>query len=51
MPGLLYVDDFVLCGEWEEDLRIIVGFFIEVCLKVSAGKSKVILLGGVEGLE
>ena len=31
LPGLLYVDDLVLCGESEEDLRAIVGRFIEVC--------------------
>ena len=23
LPGLLYADDLVLCGEWEEDLRAI----------------------------
>ena len=38
-----------------EDLRAIVGHFIEVCrrscLKANAGKSKVMLLGGEEGLE
>ena len=28
---LLYADDLVLCGESEEDLRAIVGRFIEVC--------------------
>ena len=55
MPGLLYADDLVLCGEPEEDLRAIAGRFIEVYkrrgLKVNAGKSKVILLSGEEGLE
>ena len=55
LPGLLYADDLVLCGESEEDLRAIVGRFIEVCrrrgLKVNAGKSKVKLLGGEEGLD
>ena len=53
--GLLYVDDLVLCGESKEDLRSIVGRLTEVCrrrgLKVNAGKSKVMLLGGEEGLE
>ena len=52
-PGLLHGDDLVLCGKSEEDLRAIVGRFIEVCrgrgLKVNAGKSNVILLGGKEG--
>ena len=55
MSDLLYADDLVLCDESEEDLKAIVGRFIEVCrrigLKVNAGKSKVILLGGEEGLE
>ena len=55
LPGLLYADNLVLCGESEVDLRAIGGSFIEVCrrrgLKVSAGKSKVMLLGGEEGLE
>ena len=51
----MYADDLVLCVESEEDLRAIVGRFIEVCrrrgLKVYAGKSKMMLLGGEEGLE
>ena len=53
--GLLYADDLVLFGESEEDLRAIVGRFIEMCrrrgLKVNTGKSKVILLGGEEEIE
>ena len=28
---LLYADDLVLCGESEEDLRVIVGRFAELC--------------------
>ena len=55
LPGLLYADDLVLCGESEEDLRAIVGRFVEVCrkrgLKVNTGKSKVVVLGGEKGLE
>ena len=54
LPGLLYADDLALCGESEEDLRAIVGRFVEVCrrsLKVNAGTSKVMMLGGEEGLE
>ena len=51
----LYADGLVLCGESEEDLRAIVGRFIEMCrrrgLKVNAGKSKGMLLDGEEGLE
>ena len=43
----MYADDLVLCGESEEDLRVIVGRFIEECrrrgLKVNADKSKVML--------
>ena len=53
--GLLYADDLVLCGEPEEDLRVMVGQFAEVCrrreLKVNVGKSKVMVLSGEEGLE
>ena len=55
MPFLLYADDLVLLGESEEDLRgIFVSFIDEVCrrrgIKVNAGKSKVMLLDGEEGL-
>ena len=52
LSGFLYADDLVLCGESEENLRAIVGCFIWVCrrrgLKVNAGKSKIMLLGGEE---
>ena len=47
LPGLL-------CGELEEDLRAMLGCFAEVCrrcLKINAGKSKVMVLVGVEWLE
>ena len=51
----MYAEDLVLCGDSEEDLRTIVGRFIKVYmrrgLKVNVGKSKVILIGGEEGLE
>ena len=54
MLGFLYADNLVLCGESEEDLRAIEGRF-EVCrsrgLKDNAGKSKVIVVNGEEGLE
>ena len=30
LPGLLYADDLVLCGESEEDLRVMVGWIAEV---------------------
>ena len=52
---LLYADDLVLCGESKEDLRAMVGWFVEVCrkrgLKVNAGKSKVIVMNREKGLE
>ena len=55
LPGLLYADDLVFCGESEEDLKEMVGCFVEVCrtrgLKVNAGKIKVLVLCGKEGLE
>ena len=54
LPGLLYADDLILCGESEEDLRVMAGRFAEVCrrrgLKINAGKSKVMVLNGEEGL-
>ena len=54
-PDLLYADELVLCGEYEEELRTMVACFVEVCrrrcLKVNGGKSKVMLLGGDEVLE
>ena len=30
LPDLLYADDLVLCDELEEDLRRMMGWFIEV---------------------
>ena len=47
LPGLLYTDELVLCGESEEDLKVIVGGFVEV----NAGKGKVMVLRGEEGLK
>ena len=45
MPGLLYADDLVLCGESEEDLTAMVGSFVEVCrrrgLKVNQVRARV----------
>ena len=32
LPGILYADDLVLCIESKEDLRIMVGQFVEVNL-------------------
>ena len=46
-------DELVLCGDLEEDLRAMVGCFIEICrrrvMKVNADKSKVMVLNGKEG--
>ena len=54
MTGLLYAYDLVLCGESEEDLRVMVGLFAEMCrrrgLKVNADNSKVMVMNGEEGL-
>ena len=51
----MHADYSVLFDESEEDLRAIVGRFIEVCrrrgLKVNVGKSEVIRLGGEERLK
>ena len=55
LPGLLYEDDLIFCGESEEDLRAMVKRFVEMCrrkgLKFNAGKSTVMVLGGEERLE
>ena len=55
VAGLLYADDLVLCGESEEGLRVMVGWFAEVCrkigMKVNAGNNKVMVLNGKEGIE
>ena len=31
LPGLLYANDLVLCGKSEEDLKVMVEWFAEVC--------------------
>ena len=55
LPCLLYADDLVLCGELGDDLRAVVGRFVEVCrrrgLKVNASKNKVMVLNRKEGFE
>ena len=55
LPCILHADDLVLCGESEEDLKVMVECFVEMCrrkgLKVNADKGKVIVLGRKEGLE
>ena len=54
LPTFSYADDLVLCGELEEDIRVMVGWFVEVYrrrgLKVNASKSKVMVLNLEEGL-
>ena len=49
LPGHLCADNLVLCDEFEQDR------FVEVCrrksLKVSADKSKVMVVGLEEGLQ
>ena len=44
-----------MCGESEEELRVLVGRFVDVCrrrgLKVNAGKNKVMVMKVEEGLE
>ena len=55
LPGPLYADDLVLCSRSEKDLMVMAGWFAEGCrrrgLKVSAGKGKVMIINGDEGLE
>ena len=49
LPGLLYADDLVLWCELEENLRVMLRYFIEVCrrgLKVNPGNSRVKPFGG-----
>ena len=52
---LLYADELVLCVDSEEDLRAMADWFVEVLrrrgLKINAGKSKLMVLNGEEGLE
>ena len=42
--------DLVLCGGSEKDVKIMMGWFIEVCrrqgLKINADKNEVIVVGG-----
>ena len=43
----MYADELVLCGESEEDLRAMLGRFVEVYRrgqKVNVGKSKVVVM-------
>ena len=51
----MYADDFVLCGESEDDLRARMERFVEVRrrrgLKVNVAKSNVMVINGDKGLE
>ena len=40
LPGLLYVDDSVLCDEPEEDLRAMMGRFLSVQENMSESKCR-----------
>ena len=55
LKSLLYAEDLVLCDELEEDLTAMLGRFVELCrkrgLKVNAGKSNMLILGGEEKLK
>ena len=47
LPIFLYTDDLVLCHETEEDLKVMVWCFVEVCMRspeVNADEGKVMLL-------
>ena len=46
----MYAGDLVLCNDSKENLRAMVGRFIEVCRRRGL-KSMVVVLGGEEGLE
>ena len=49
----LYADDFLLCDESEEDLKIMVGRIVKVSkrsgLRVNADNSKLMVIGKEEG--
>ena len=40
LPSLFYADDLVLCDEWEDDLRMMVGRFVKVCRRRRQIKSR-----------
>ena len=50
LPPLLGADGLVSCDESEEDLKVMVERFVDVCrrrgLKVNVDKNKVMVLGG-----
>ena len=40
LPGLLYADNLVLCDESEEDLKAMVGQFVEVYRRKGKSQSR-----------
>ena len=48
LPGFLYADDFVFCGELEENIRVMMGCLVEASrrrsLKVNADDREVMVL-------
>ena len=54
LSGLFYTDNLVLCGELEEDLKVMVERFIKVCkrrgLKINVDISMVLVLSGGGGI-
>ena len=55
LPGLLHAENWIFCGVAEEDLKVMMRRFVEVCrrrgVKVNKNKNKVMVIGGEEGLE
>ena len=45
--GLLNADDLVLCGESEEDLRVMVGWFAELCKRRGLKVNLMKVIGGI----
>ena len=48
LPGLLYADDLVLCGESKENQRAMVECFVEVCRKKRSESQCMMVLGRLE---
>ena len=53
LTELLYADDLVLCGELEQNRKVVVANFVEVCrksgLKINADKNKEVLECEIHG--
>ena len=52
LPGLLHAENWIFCGVAEEDLKVMMRRFVEVCrrrgVKVNENKNKVMVIGGEE---